>query len=410
MDIKVSRKKIAKSISIESAEKAKKEKSIDGTLDKNPECGCKDHTGVIMLSKVINLSIDHLYECLFGMNEFYLKFARLRKMSDLVVGEWQTKLLNGFEIKTRDVEYIIGITSAFSGSKSLRTNLQERVLNYVPFKIYVIETESISSGPMYADCFKVITRLCLTKTTSSSTRLVIHSTINYVNKPNFIIKGIIDKTCDVTIKEHFKDLGKLLNEYGENFKASSPKMITMSKNSSFSDGSSSSLMLSSEIDSSLDESQTEKSVNISNETSYDLNNTQLNVYESQTVLEVNTGCSNNDKKESCSGDENTVNLELQQTSTDANSLNLKKNVSTKNNCSQTEACNPNNCPHCEFLKNKEANKKSSYVLNKDLFMKILLFIMLIVIILNYFLFLKLANLESIALRLILKKQINQNGS
>ena len=56
--------------------------------------------------------------------------------------------------------------------------------------MYIVDSDSLSSGVMYADCFKVNTRSCLTKCSANSSKLLVHSTIVYMNKPNFIVKGI----------------------------------------------------------------------------------------------------------------------------------------------------------------------------------------------------------------------------
>ena len=93
------------------------------------------------------------------------------------------------EIKIRKLDYIVPLNGTFAGSKSCKTVEQEKILKFIPGSMYVVESESLSSGVMYADCFLVNTRLCLTKCTASSTRLLVHSAINYINKPNFIIKG-----------------------------------------------------------------------------------------------------------------------------------------------------------------------------------------------------------------------------
>jgi hypothetical protein len=46
-------------------------------------CSCTEHSGVVRLNQVYELEIDHLYNCLFGYNEFHVAFAQLRKISGL---------------------------------------------------------------------------------------------------------------------------------------------------------------------------------------------------------------------------------------------------------------------------------------------------------------------------------------
>jgi hypothetical protein len=43
------------------------------------ECECKEHTGKELLNKTYNLSVNYLFECLFGHTEFCVKFWESRK-------------------------------------------------------------------------------------------------------------------------------------------------------------------------------------------------------------------------------------------------------------------------------------------------------------------------------------------
>jgi hypothetical protein len=108
---------------------------------------------------------------------------------DLIVGEWEDEIFNDFSIKTRKLEYIVALSNTFGSSKSCKTVLCERILKKVPSEMYIVDSDSLSSGVMYADCFKVNTRSCLTKCSVNSSKLLVHSTIVYMNKPNFIVKG-----------------------------------------------------------------------------------------------------------------------------------------------------------------------------------------------------------------------------
>jgi hypothetical protein len=64
------------------------------------------------------------------------------------------------------------------------------MLKKVPNECYVIESDSISSGMTYADCFIVRTRFCMAKNTLNSTRLIVHAQVVFIQKPIFFIKSI----------------------------------------------------------------------------------------------------------------------------------------------------------------------------------------------------------------------------
>ena len=63
------------------------------------------------------------------------------------------------------------------------------VVFYEADKQIVTDSESICNGVLYSDYFTSNNRLCLTKCSQYKTRLCISSHLNFVKKPNFIIKS-----------------------------------------------------------------------------------------------------------------------------------------------------------------------------------------------------------------------------
>jgi hypothetical protein len=171
----------------------------------------------------------------------------------------------------------------------------------------------------------------------------------------------------------------------------------MSKSSSFSDGSSSSLILSSEIESSLEEILTEKSLNSSNEANFE---SKITTFTSQDTNNQNQDVNNSNRdgdlnkdKTECKTNEYTGELNLNS----SENLNLKKNSKPFSNSKL--------CPNCELLKKTDVNSNGFFIISKDLFMKILLIIMLFVMLLNYILYIKLANLEQMANGLVIHNKL-----
>ena len=92
-------------------------------------------------------------------------------------------------IKIRKLNYSVSLHSAIVGSKTYKTVEHDKLLKCIPATMYVLDSESFSSGVIYTDCFSVNTRFCLTKCTDTSTRLLVHSALIFNSKPNFIIKS-----------------------------------------------------------------------------------------------------------------------------------------------------------------------------------------------------------------------------
>ncbi len=83
-------------------------------------------------------------------------------------------------------------------------------MEYKPDFCIVLESESVTHGVPYADYFTVRNRFCLTKCGPNSTRLCITSFLNYLQKPNFIAKGFIERNCMGALKDSYAYLGLLL--------------------------------------------------------------------------------------------------------------------------------------------------------------------------------------------------------
>ncbi len=173
--------------------------------------------------------------------------------------------------------------------------------------------------------------------------------------------------------------------------------MSISKSSSFSDGSSSSLILSSEIESSLEEIQTEKSLNSSIEANFE---SKITAFTSQDTNNQNQDVNNSNRNNELIQDE--TQCKTSEFTSELN-LNSSENLNLKKKSKQVSQSKL--CPNCELLKKTDVNSNGFFIISKDLFMKILLIIMLFVMFLNYILYLKLANLEQLANGLVIHNKL-----
>lgn len=78
---------------------------------------CDEHKGKELLDKIINLSVEAIYECIFTFSEFNKKYWKERKYSNIEMGEWnEDKRLFQFDMDL----------GAFGTAKST----EEQVLKY----------------------------------------------------------------------------------------------------------------------------------------------------------------------------------------------------------------------------------------------------------------------------------------
>ena len=73
------------------------------------ECLCTEHKGKEMLNKKFNLSVSHVYDCMFNANsDFNMKFEQLCKHLDVKNEEWK---LDDTNVETRKQEYSVDMGS-----------------------------------------------------------------------------------------------------------------------------------------------------------------------------------------------------------------------------------------------------------------------------------------------------------
>ena len=87
------------------------------TDDELVECNCTDHTGKQMLNKVFNLSVNHVYDCMFTDSDFNLKYWKKVKFENIKAHEW-TKSETPGELESRKLEYSIDL-GAFGCPKNI---------------------------------------------------------------------------------------------------------------------------------------------------------------------------------------------------------------------------------------------------------------------------------------------------
>lgn len=166
--------------------------------DKKVECDCPSHEGKEFLSNVYSLSVDKLYDCLFNTeSEFNKAYLAANKFSNLKAEEWKDDC--------RKLEYNVDV-GAFGKTNNIE---QQKILKKIKNECYVIVTEVTATGVMYADCMTIITKFCITKFSSKTSKLNVSVKIEYKKKPNLMSRGIIERNTFSNMKSCFEYIGKI---------------------------------------------------------------------------------------------------------------------------------------------------------------------------------------------------------
>jgi hypothetical protein len=68
---------------------------------------CGKHAGKEIINIVVNLSVNYIFECLFGYSDFNKKYWSARKFDNMRISEWAKK----DSIESRTMEYNISISA-----------------------------------------------------------------------------------------------------------------------------------------------------------------------------------------------------------------------------------------------------------------------------------------------------------
>lgn len=102
----------------------------------NVKCSCGEHPGKEMLNQVYAVTVNYLWECLFGHTTFCRNYWESRKFGNIKVGEW--KLVNNYPF--RQLEFTVDLGGAIGRPKNTEEQvfifsiLTELTLIYILFK------------------------------------------------------------------------------------------------------------------------------------------------------------------------------------------------------------------------------------------------------------------------------------
>ncbi len=97
----------------------------------NVKCSCVEHHSKEMLNEVYNVSVNFLWESIFGPTQFCYEYWKSRKFYDFTIGNWEP-----------GTDYLIGRTLEFYvdlGAIGKPKNVEKQVLCYIMFTILLFK-------------------------------------------------------------------------------------------------------------------------------------------------------------------------------------------------------------------------------------------------------------------------------
>ncbi|ODM93267.1 GRAM domain-containing protein 1B [Orchesella cincta] len=157
-----------------------------------PVCPVDHSNGKETMNTVIPCNIDQLFTMLFTNSKFYLDFQLSRKTCDINQSDWQ---LGDRSQKTRQLTI---------------TYKNTLVPESRPGLLYAIQSESVNAGIPYADAFAVNCHYCLSKISTTESKLIVISKVIY--KKSTWAKTFIEKNSMAALNDFFSHLERALKE------------------------------------------------------------------------------------------------------------------------------------------------------------------------------------------------------
>ncbi|RMZ98030.1 GRAM domain-containing 1C isoform X2 [Brachionus plicatilis] len=154
--------------------------------------------GRVLINDSFDLPILYLFECLFEYNRFYQEYTKLIDIFNFNAGNWTTE--NNYKIKTNEFEVKVG---GIIGNKICKNREHVKIIKQLDEKYFIIEAETSSSGIMYVDCFNLRYTFWLINDGEKKTILIIRGIVRYLQKPNYFIRSLIEKSCYEGLQQNF---------------------------------------------------------------------------------------------------------------------------------------------------------------------------------------------------------------
>ncbi|CAF1915772.1 unnamed protein product [Rotaria magnacalcarata] len=161
--------------------------SMEAVQERNylSKCSCESHLATQLIDRTYSLSVERLFDYLFGENDFVNAYHESRRIKDFHTDEWKINEKTGK--RERVCTYKVSVTAVF-GETTICSNEKQVVICELSKSHYIVDTEVRNEGIKYADAFFVASRYCLVQLGLNKSHLKVICEVRYVRSLRIIIK------------------------------------------------------------------------------------------------------------------------------------------------------------------------------------------------------------------------------
>lgn len=210
----------------QTGENLQKKESASISINFLTSCSCQTHYPKKLLERTYDLTVDRLFDLIFGSNDFVRNYRQAQRFYDESASEWMIN--ESTNQQERTLKYKVPYESTFIGKGTIFTREKQSILQKISGSHYVLETEVYNEGVKFCDTFSLILRYCLVQTSLTTTNLRVTAQIIYNKSVNTFIKQIIERNAYSASHEGLKDLNNRLSLITNSFNEQPTTTLTES--------------------------------------------------------------------------------------------------------------------------------------------------------------------------------------
>ncbi|CAF3813826.1 unnamed protein product [Rotaria sordida] len=167
------------------------------------KCSCQSHLATQLIDRTYSISVERLFDYLFGDNDFVVAYHASRRIKDYNATEWKVNEKTGK--RERLCTYKVDVSAVF-GATTICSNEKQIIQCELSKSHYIIDTEVRNEGIKYADAFFIASRYCLIQTGPNKSHLKVTCEVRYLRSLMIIIKSFIEKNAMAALQDSYTDL------------------------------------------------------------------------------------------------------------------------------------------------------------------------------------------------------------
>ncbi len=153
--------------------------SVSSSIDEEVQCGCTNHLDQVEVNVILPLPVDTLFDLLVTSSSIIEQVFQQRKYTNAQFGEWT---MTGSTLE-RDVQYVVPVNNPLVKAKETTCYERNKQTVVEPGQRYIIDTDAKTPSVPYGDTFITKSRICITKKTKDTSRLVCSVGMNWIKRP-----------------------------------------------------------------------------------------------------------------------------------------------------------------------------------------------------------------------------------